>query len=375
MDQKNKSQRNKTIDFPLDSAEGKAYAARTLKPGRKALTLDGVLDQVLLGDSLKLMEKLPKGFADLLIVDPPYNLAKDYHGNQFQPKSFEQYREYTLAWLKAALPLLKPTASIYVCCDWKSSLIIGEVLHELLHVRNRITWQREKGRGASANWKNGMEDVWFATIGNEYTFNLDAVKIRRKVIAPYRQDGAPKDWEETAEGNFRNTCPSNFWDDISIPYWSMPENTAHPTQKPEKLIAKLLLASSNPGDIVLDPFAGSGTTAVTAKKLGRHFVTIEQNELYCAWAQKRLEMADADPSIQGFADGVFWERNTWTGQRSNQEKASTKPASAAKKPTKKQETKPARAVKEPAKKPTKKQETKPASAVKKPAKKSGKSKK
>ncbi|MBQ6095213.1 MAG: site-specific DNA-methyltransferase, partial [Lachnospiraceae bacterium] len=176
---------------------------------------------------------------------------------------------------------------------------------------------------------------------------------------------------------------SNFWDDISIPYWSMPENTAHPTQKPEKLIAKLILASSNAGDVVLDPFAGSGTTAVTAKKLGRHFVTIEQNELYCAWAQKRLEMADEDPSIQGFSDGVFWERNTWTGQRSNQEKASTKPAKKqeakpaqaakkpAKKPAKKQETKPARAVKKPAKK----QETKPASAVKKPAKKSGKSKK
>ncbi|MBO4749079.1 MAG: site-specific DNA-methyltransferase [Lachnospiraceae bacterium] len=315
--EKKKSEKNKTIDFALSSKEGKVYAARTKKPGHKALALDDALNQILLGDSLKVMEQLPRGFADLLIVDPPYNLAKDYHGNQFQPKSFEQYREYTLAWLEKALPLLKPTASIYVCCDWKSSLIIGEVLHERLRVRNRITWQREKGRGASANWKNGMEDVWFATLGNAYTFNLDAVKIRRKVIAPYRQEGVPKDWEETAEGNFRNTCPSNFWDDISIPYWSMPENTAHPTQKPEKLIAKLILASSNAGDVVLDPFAGSGTTAVTAKKLGRHFVTIEQNELYCAWAQKRLEMADEDPSIQGFSDGVFWERNTQTRRRSN----------------------------------------------------------
>ena len=69
----------------------------------------------------------------------------------------------------------------------------------------------------------------------------------------YKVDGKPKDWEETESGNFRNTYPSNFWDDISIPYWSMPENTAHPTQKPEKLLAKLILASSNPGDIVFDP--------------------------------------------------------------------------------------------------------------------------
>ena len=115
------------------------------------------------------------------------------------------------------------------------------------------------------NWKNGMEDIWFATLSDQYTFNLEAVKIRKRVIAPYRSDGCPRDWEATESGKFRNTCPSNFWDDISIPYWSMPENTAHPTQKPEKLLAKLILASSNPGDLVFDPFLGSGTTSVTAK--------------------------------------------------------------------------------------------------------------
>ena len=160
-----------------------------------------------------------------------------------------------------------------------------------------------------------MEDVWYATVGNDYTFNLEDVKIRKKVIAPYRVEGKPKDWEETEDGNYRNTCPSNFWDDISIPYWSMPENTAHPTQKPEKLIAKMILASSNEGDVVFDPFAGSGTTAVTAKKLNRSFVAIEQNELYGAWAQKRLEMAGQDKSIQGYHDGVFWERNTLAVQK------------------------------------------------------------
>ncbi|MBP5281392.1 MAG: site-specific DNA-methyltransferase [Lachnospiraceae bacterium] len=310
-----KALRNKTIDFTLESEEGREYAKRSLRLGKAKVTQSDVLDQVILGDSLKVMDQLPKGFVDLLIVDPPYNLAKDYHGNQFQPKSFEAYREYTIEWLEKALLLLKPTASVYVCCDWKSSLIIGEVLHERLKVQNRITWQREKGRGAKANWKNGMEDIWYGTLGSKYTFNLDAVMVRRKVIAPYKVEGVPKDWEETKEGNFRNTCPSNFWDDISIPYWSMPENTAHPTQKPEKLVAKLILASSNEGDIILDPFGGSGTTAVTARKLGRHFVTIEQNELYCAWAQKRLEMALRDPSIQGYQGGIFWERNSWSQQR------------------------------------------------------------
>ena len=242
-------------------------------------------------------------------MDPPYNLAKDYHGNKFNAVGREEYREYTIKWVREVLPLLKKTASIYVCCDWRSSLIIGDVLQEYFLVQNRITWQREKGRGAKSNWKNGMEDIWFATVSRDYTFHLDEVKVRKRVLAPYRVDGNPKDWEETDEGRFRNTCPSNFWDDISIPYWSMPENTAHPTQKPEKLLAKLLLASSSKGDVVLDPFAGSGTTAVVAKKLGRKFVAIEQNPLYGAWAQKRLEMAETDASIQGYEDGVFWERN------------------------------------------------------------------
>ena len=215
---------------------------------------------------------------------------------------------FRLFW-QVLLPLLKPNASIYVCCDWRSSPIIGLTLKEYFRLQNRITWQREKGRGAQHNWKNGMEDIWFATRTDDYTFHVDAVKMRRRVRAPYRADGQPKDWEDTPDGKFRNTCPSNFWDDISVPYWSMPENTAHPTQKPEKLLAKLILASSDPGGIVLDPFAGSGSTAVTARKLGRRFVAIERSEQYCAWAEKRLEMAADNPAIQGYADGVFWERN------------------------------------------------------------------
>ena len=162
-----------------------------------------------------------------------------------------------------------------------------------------------------------MEDIWFATNGKEHTFNLNDVKIRRKVLAPYKKDGQPKDWEETNEGRFRNTCPSNFWDDISVPYWSMPENTAHPTQKPEKLIAKLILASSKPDDVVFDPFLGSGTTSVTAKKLNRKYVGVEQNPQYCIWTEKRLELADKNPQIQGYSNGIFLERNTIMRNKKN----------------------------------------------------------
>lgn len=302
-----KADRNKTIDISVE--EGKEYLKKCMVLEKK-VKLSEILDKTILGNTLEVLSLLPENSVDLLIVDPPYNLDKDFHGNKFKETSGEIYEEYTENWIKLVKPVLKKNATIYVCCDWSSSSHIFMVLNKYFHVQNRITWQREKGRGALANWKNGMEDIWFATNSNKYTFNVEAVKVRRSVIAPYKEDGKPKDWEETKEGRFRNTYPSNFWDDISIPYWSMPENTAHPTQKPEKLLAKLILASSNEGDVVLDPFLGSGSTAVTAKKLGRHYIGIEQNEQYCVWAEKRLHMAETDTTIQGYADGVFWERNT-----------------------------------------------------------------
>lgn len=308
-----KSEKNKTIDFSLD--EGQVYLDRCVKVDEN-VELEDILNKTILGDALQVMEKLPKKSVDLLIADPFYNLDKNFHGIKFTKLNETQYAKYTCEWIEKVIPLLKPNASIYICCDWESSLIIGNILNQYFHVANRITWQREKGRGAQTNWKNAMEDIWFATVSKkDYTFNVEDVKCRRKVIAPYKVDGKPKDWEKTEDGNFRNTYPSNFWDDISIPYWSMPENTGHPTQKPEKLIAKLILASSNKGDVVFDPFLGSGTTSVVAKKLGRNFVGIEQNPLYCAWSEYRLELAEANSEIQGYTNGVFWERNTLAEQK------------------------------------------------------------
>ncbi len=319
-----KSEKNKTIDISVE--DGRQYLDRCLffdegrgfyegskesETGSDFNDPDFFNNRIIAGDSLKIAAAMPKGFVDLLIADPPYNLDKQFHGYNFHEMASEAYEKYTEGWVEAVRPLLKENASIYVCCDWKSSGAIERVLARYFTIQNRITWQREKGRGAKANWKNAMEDIWFCTVSEKsFTFNIDDVKQRRRVVAPYKVDGQPKDWEETSDGNFRNTCPSNFWDDISVPYWSMAENTAHPTQKPEKLLAKLILASSNKGDIVFDPFMGSGSTAVTAKKLGRNFCGSEMNLQYCVWAQKRLEMAEQDKSIQGYADGVFWERNT-----------------------------------------------------------------
>ncbi|MBQ8642969.1 MAG: site-specific DNA-methyltransferase [Clostridia bacterium] len=304
--------RNKTIRISPESEEGKMYLSRCAAVEEDLASLDPVLDRTVLGDTFAVLPHLPPESVDLAIVDPPYNLNRQYGVTRFHRLGEDEYEAFTRRWLTQVLRLLKPEGSLYVCADWQTGLILGPVLAECAVLRNRITWQREKGRGAAANWKNSMEDIWFATRSDWYTFHLDAVRIRRRVLAPYRENGVPKDWQDTPDGRFRDTCPSNFWDDITVPFWSMPENTAHPTQKPEKLLAKLILASSSPGEVVLDPFAGSGSTCVAAKKLGRRFVGIEREALYCCWCEKRLADAEEDRRIQGYEDGVFRERNSKT---------------------------------------------------------------
>lgn len=271
---------------------------------------EGSSGRLICGDAHVILPTLAAERFDLLFADPPYNLTKDFGRQKFTSRSADDYELWLDSWLRLCAPLMKKSASIYICGDWRSSSAIQRAGSKYFKLRNRITWEREKGRGAKANWKNAAEDIWFFTVSDEFTFNLEAVKQRRRVIAPYRENGKPKDWNESSDGNFRDTHPSNIWTDMTVPFWSMPENTDHPTQKPEKLLAKILLASTNPGDVILDPFAGVGTTAVVAKKLGRKFVAIESDEEYCLLAAKRLEMAENDKSIQGFDDGVFWERNS-----------------------------------------------------------------
>lgn len=315
--EKIRAPRNKTLT--LSDGEVPELRARLVN-GTQGLNLSAaqLLDKTIYGELTAVLPHLPKGFADLIIIDPPYNLDKNFHGFQFKATAHDAYLNYLRTWFAQVVELLKPEGSLYLCGDWKCTSALQQVMEEHLTVMNRITWQREKGRGASKNWKNGMEDIWFGVKNpKSYYFDVESVKMKRRVLAPYKKDGKPKDWEETDEGNFRLTYPSNFWDDISIPYWSMPENTDHPTQKPEKLIAKLILASCPEGGVVFDPFLGSGTTSVVAKKLGRNYLGIEMNEEYALWAEKRLALADTDKRIQGYTDGVFWERNSTPAKNSS----------------------------------------------------------
>ncbi len=307
---KQRASNNRTLT--LEDAERPALRAKlkSLDDFRQN-QLCSWLDAVICADMMEAMQWIPDEMADLIILDPPYNLTRDFGGSSFTARNDQEYEDYLRSWMHTVCLKLKPTGSLYLCGDWRCTAAMQRVLSDELTIRNRITWQREKGRGAKSNWKNSMEDIWFAVKNPQhYYFNVEAVMMKRRVLAPYKVNGEPKDWEEGSDGKFRLTYPSNFWDDISVPFWSMPENTDHPTQKPEKLIAKLILASSKEGDVVFDPFMGSGTSCVVANKLGRHYCGIEQNEEYCLWALKRLALSKEDAEIQGYVDGVFWERNT-----------------------------------------------------------------
>ena len=306
MTEKARANRNRTLTIAENEITTLEKAIINADDLKKSFADNSVIN----ADLFDCLDAIPNDYFHLIIIDPPYNLAKDFHGNKFSKLNTTSYEAYLRSWFGKVCDKLAPNGTLYMCGDWQCSLSMQKVISERLTILNRITWQREKGRGAKANWKNAMEDIWFAVKNpKDYYFDVEAVKMKRKVIAPYKVDGKPKDWEQTESGNFRITYPSNFWDDISIPFWSMPENTDHPTQKPEKLYAKLILASTKPGDKIFDPFLGSGTSAVVAYKLNRNYVGIELNRDYCLWAAKRLMNATKNKVIQGYSDNVFWERN------------------------------------------------------------------
>ena len=296
------SSRNKTL-FITDAVLDR-YLPECIELKASQNDIKPLLNQTIIGDSFEVLKKMPAESVDLIVTDPPYNLEKNFNAKRFKKMDDASYIAWLEMWVKEAQRILKNTGSIYVCCDWKSSAAVYVVLKKYFFVQNRITWEREKGRSSAKNWKNNLEDIYFATKSKDFTFNLDKVMVKKNVLAPYKdENGQAKDWFVENGQKYRLTAPSNVWTDITVPYWSMAENTEHPTQKPEKLIAKLILASSNEGDVVLDPFLGSGTTSVVAKKLNRKYIGIELDKGFAALAQKRLDTKSKD--IQGYNGKYF----------------------------------------------------------------------
>ncbi len=228
------------------------------------------------GDALELFKSLKDNTIDLIVADPPYNLGKDY-GNNHDLKGFEEYLEFTKHWLSEAKRVLKPEGSIYVFMGVRFISYIYDTLDRDLKMffNSWVVWHYTQGMGKKKGFSPRHDDILFFNKSKSFTYNLDAVRIPQKY---YR-----------SRNNMRGANPGDVWK-FSHVHYSNPNRQEHPTQKPEGLIERMILSSSNKGDVVLDPFSGSGTTLRVCQQLGRNGIGFEINPDYIKMSKARLSM-------------------------------------------------------------------------------------
>ena len=231
--------------------------------------------QLICGDAIEEMAKLPSNSIDLIIADPPYNLGKDYGNNQ-DAKEWGEYEAFTKKWLMEAKRLLKDSGSIYVFMGVRFISKLFLILEGDLgfQFNSWITWHYTQGMGRKQGFSPRHEDILYFTKSKKFTFNLDAIRVPQKY---YRE-----------VNNMAGANPGDVWQ-FSHVHYSNPEREKHPTQKPEALMERIVLASSNAGNLVLDPFVGSGTSCKVANVLGRHWVGIDINPEYIVMSQNRMK--------------------------------------------------------------------------------------
>jgi len=247
------------------------------------------INRVFCEDALAGMARIPNGAIDLIVTDPPYGLGKDY-GNDSDKLDAQAYLRWMEQWIDLALPKLAPSGSLYICLTWRYSPEIFVMLKQRMTMINEIIWDRRVPSmgGSTRSYSSVHDTIGFFVKQKGYYFDLDAIRV------PYDA--------ETKKARSRSIFVGAKWLEIGYnpkDLWSVSrlhrehrEREEHPTQKPLEIIERMIKASCPPGGTVFDPFMGSGTTAVAAKRLGRNFVGFELNPEYCEMIEKRL----ADPS-------------------------------------------------------------------------------
>lgn len=228
------------------------------------------------GDALELFKNIKDNSIDLIVADPPYNLNKDY-GNNSDTKSFEEYIKFTEDWTREAKRVLKPTGTIYVFMGFRFISYLYQILEksQKLNFNNWICWYYTQGIGKKKGFSPRHDDILMFTKTDKFTFNLDSIRVPQKF---YR-----------SVNNMRGANPGDVWE-FSHVHYCQENRQNHPTQKPEGLIERMVLASSNEGDIVLDPFSGSGTTLRVCQQLNRKGIGFELNQEYVLMTEERLKM-------------------------------------------------------------------------------------
>ena len=225
-------------------------------------------------DAIDGLKNLKSESIDLIVTDPPYNLSKNY-GESKDNLTFENYINFSFKWLSEAKRVLKPNGTIYVFMGMQFISYIYKILDCDLKLKfnSWITWFYTQGIGKTRGFSPRHDDILMFTKSRDYTFNLDSIRVPQKY---YRNIN-----------NMRGANPGNVWE-FSHVHFCSGNRQNHPTQKPEGLIERMVLASSNEGDVVLDPFVGSGTTARVCQQLNRKFIGFDNNPEYIKMSEERL---------------------------------------------------------------------------------------
>lgn len=233
--------------------------------------------EIRLGDALELFKELDDNSINLIIADPPYNLGKNY-GNNRDLRGFEEYLTFSGKWLAEAYRVLKETGTIYVFMGVRFISYLYDIMDRELSMffNSWITWHYTQGMGRKVGFSPRHDDILMFNKSENFIFNLDAVRVPQKY---YRE-----------RNNMRGANPGDVWQFSHIHYCN--ENRQnHPTQKPEGLTERMILASSNEGDTVVDPFGGSGTTLRVCQQLNRSCIAFEINPDYVRMTEERLSKA------------------------------------------------------------------------------------
>ena len=242
-------------------------------------------NRVFCEDALDGLARVPDGSVDLILTDPPYNLGKDY-GNDSDQQSVADFLAWTEQWVDKALPKLKANGSLYIFSTWRFSPEIFVMLKQRMTMMNEIIWDRRvPSMGGSVRSFTSVHDtVGFFVNRKDYYLDLDAVRIAYDAEtkkARSRSIFIGAKWLEIGYN------PKDLWS-VSRLHREHPERADHPTQKPLEIIERMVKASCPPGGVVLDPYMGSGTTALAAQRCGRDFVGFELNPTYCDIIEARL---------------------------------------------------------------------------------------
>ena len=239
-------------------------------------------------DALTGLHRIPDGSVDLLLADPPYGLGKDY-GNDSDKLETAHYLVWMQEWIDAAIPKLKPNGSLYIFLTWRYSPEVFVMLKQKMTMMNEIIWDRKvPSMGGSVRRYSSVHDtVGFFVNAKDYYFDLDAIRIPYDAVTKKARSRKQFEGAKWLEMGFN---PKDVWS-VSRLHKEHKEREEHPTQKPLEIIERMIKASCPIGGVVLDPFMGSGTTAVAAQRCGRDYVGFELNSDYCAMIEERLKLS------------------------------------------------------------------------------------